>query len=200
MLSGFVYYLLASIVRIALFFWHPVFHVIGREHVPKEGRLVICANHSGMADPIWVIFALKLGHAPRIMAKKEAMRIPFLGWLLGKFGVFGVDRGTADIQAIKTGLRCLQQEQQLLIFPEGTRMKGNRRPEPKRGAVTLAARADAPILPVFLTYKRRPFSPLTCVIGEPFVPQFAGMKPTEEELQAQTEALMDRIYNMEDAR
>ena len=47
------------ICRIGLFFWHPVLHVHGRELVPA-GCALLCANHSGMADPIWIMLALNL--------------------------------------------------------------------------------------------------------------------------------------------
>lgn len=196
MSKGPIYSLIVAIVRFAMFFWHPVFRVIGRENVVKEGRMMICANHSGAADPIWVVFALRLGHIPRIMAKKEVMEVPLLGWILKKFGVFGVDRDGADISAIKTGLRCLNDDQQILVFPEGTRVKPGETVEPKRGAVTLAARTNTPILPVYLTTNRYPFSPLTCVIGKPYTLEFAGRRATDEELKQRSEELMEKIYKL----
>lgn len=196
MSGGFGVCLLACIVRVLMFFWHPVFRVIGRENVPKKGRLMICANHISMSDPIWIVFALKLGHIPRIMAKQEAMKWPIVGGVIKKFGAFGVDREGADINAIKTGLRCLNDEQQLLVFPEGTRVKPGTRVEAKRGAVTLAARTNSPILPVYLSVKRRPFGPLTCVIGKPYCLQFAGKRATDEELKRFSEELMEKIYQL----
>ena len=165
---------LVAIVRFFMFFWHPIFRVYGRENVKKDGRMMICANHSGAADPLWIVFALKLPHVPRIMAKKEVMQVPVLGRFLRHIGVFGVDRENADINAIKTGLRCLNDDQQLLIFPEGTRVKHGEKVEPKRGAVTLAVRTKTPILPVYLSTKRSLFSPLICVIGEPYMLQMEG--------------------------
>lgn len=195
----FAYYVLLPLVRIALFFYHPVFKVAGRENIPQKGRLVICANHRGIADPLWIVATLRLGHIPRIMAKKEATEAPVLGWLLRHVGVFGVDRNGTDVVAIKNGLRCLKEEEELLIFPEGTRVKPGKIVEPKRGAVLLAARTDSPILPVYISTKRYPFSPMKCVIGKPYRPQFAGMKPTEEELERETKLLMERIYGMGEA-
>ena len=196
MMSGILYRILYAIVRAAMFLYHPVFRVIGRENVPKEGRLLICPNHSGMADPIWVLFALRLGHVPRIMAKKEVMQVPVLGWVLQKFGIFGIDRGGTDVNAIKTGLRCLKDDQQLLIFPEGTRVKDGSRVTPKRGVALLASRTDTPILPVYLSTKRRPFGPMTCIIGEPYRLDFEGNRPTDIQLEEAAVALMDRIYEM----
>ena len=174
MLHGAIYYFLYAACRFGLFFYHPIFRVIGRENVPKEGRLMICANHSGLADPIWIIFALHMGHMPRIMAKKEAFDIPVLGWFLRSIGVFGIDREGLDIGGIKTGIKCLREDQQLMVFPEGTRVRPGKVVQPKKGALLLAARTDAPVLPVYLTVKRHPFSKLTCVIGKPYRPAYSS--------------------------
>ncbi|HIR51033.1 MAG TPA: 1-acyl-sn-glycerol-3-phosphate acyltransferase [Candidatus Avoscillospira avicola] len=196
MIHGAIYCFLFVACRIGLFFYHPVFRVVGREHIPKDGRLLICANHSGLADPIWIIMALRMGHMPRVMAKKEAFDVPILGWFLRSIGVFGIDRDGMDISGIKTGIRCLRDEQQLLLFPEGTRVKPGRQVKAKRGAVLLAQKTDTPILPVYLTVKRRPFSKLTCVIGEPYRPTFANKRPSEEELEQATDDLMGTIYRL----
>lgn len=196
MTGGIVYKILFAIVRVAMFFYHPVFKVLGRENIPRDGRLLICPNHSGMADPIWVIFALRLGHVPRIMAKSEVMKVPVLGWFLRKMGIFGVNRAGADVAAIKTGLRCLKDEQQLMIFPEGTRVKKGKQVTPKAGAILLSHRTKTPILPVYLTTKRYPFSPMKCVFGAPYQVDFEGKAPTEAQLQEEAQKLMDSIYEM----
>ena len=140
MLGGIWYRFLYTVVRAAMFFWHPVFRVIGKENIPESGAYLICPNHRGMADPIWIILAMNPGHIPRIMAKKEVFRVPVLNRFVTWLGAFGVDRQGVDIQAIKTGLRCLKEGQQLMIFPEGTRVKPGMRVEPKRGALMLANR------------------------------------------------------------
>lgn len=196
MTGGIAYKIIISIVRVAMFFYHPIFRVIGRENIPQGGRYLICPNHSGLADPIWVVFALRLGHVPRIMAKKEVMQVPVLGWFLRKFGVFGVNREGNDVTAIKTGLRCLKNDQQLMIFPEGTRVKPGQKLPPKRGTMLLAYRTDSPILPVYLTTKRYPFSPMTCIFGKPYKLDFGGQTPTEEQLELEAQKLMDSIYEM----
>lgn len=196
MISTALYRFLFIACRIGLFFFHPVFKVVGRENVPKDTRVVICSNHSGLADPIWLIFALRLGRMPRIMAKKQAMEVPVLGPFLRKIGVFGVDRDGADVNAIKTGIKCLRDEQALLLFPEGTRVRPGKPVEPKRGALMLAARTNSPILPVYLSTKRVPFGPMRCVIGEPYQMEFAGAKATESEIEQATKDLMSKIYEL----
>lgn len=196
MISKPLYYFLYVVCRLGLFFYHPVFKVQGRENVPKKGPVMICSNHSGLADPIWVIFALRLGRMPRIMAKKEAMKVPVLGWFLRSIGVFGVDRSGADVGAIKTGIKSLRDGQALLVFPEGTRVKPGTHVEAKRGALVLAARTGSPILPVYISTKRFPFGPMRCVIGAPYHLEFAGPKPTDAELDQATRTMMDKIYQL----
>ena len=196
MLNGFWYRLLYALVRLGLFFWHPVFRVIGRENIPADGAYVICPNHSGLADPIWIVLAMKLDHVPRIMAKKELFRIPILNKLITWLGAFGVDREGVDINAIKMGLRCLKEGQQLMIFPEGTRVRPGKVVEPKRGAMVLAHRTGCPILPVYLSVKRRPFGPITCIFGEPYKLNFDGKKPTDAQLETAVQDLMKNIYRM----
>lgn len=200
MLGGIWYRFLYTVVRAAMFFWHPVFRVIGKENIPESGAYLICPNHRGMADPIWIILAMNPGHIPRIMAKKEVFRVPVLNRFVTWLGAFGVDRQGVDIQAIKTGLRCLKEGQQLMIFPEGTRVKPGMRVEPKRGALVLANRAGCPILPVYISINRKPFGPITCVFGKPYTPVFGGKKPTDSQMQMAAQALMDQIYEMGDGR
>ncbi len=111
-----LYTFLYALCRFGFFLWHPVFRVHGRENVPEGGAL-ICCNHSGMADPLWVIFAMGRKNRMKIMAKVQLIRIPLLGPFLQWAGVFGVDRGNNDIGAIKTALRVLKEGQKLLLFP-----------------------------------------------------------------------------------
>lgn len=196
MISVSVYRFLFIIVRIGLFFWHPIFRVKGLENVPYNSPFVVCCNHSGMADPFWVVLGLKLKQMPVVMAKKELFRFPPMAWILKKLGVIPVDRENVDVNAVKGGLKALRAGKQLLIFPEGTRVRKNNRPTPKRGAVTLASRTDSLILPVFLSRRRYPFCPIEMVIGEPFRVKYAGKRATDEELERTSQQLMNQIYEM----
>ena len=78
--------------------------LVGRENLPEGGGL-FCANHSSLNDPICVMLAVGSKHQMRAMAKAEFMRIPVLGWLLKKVGIFGIERGKSDVLAIKTAMR-----------------------------------------------------------------------------------------------
>lgn len=176
--------------------FHPI-KVIGREHIPA-GATIVCGNHTGMADPIYACFAVQRKHQLRPLAKIEIRRVPVLGWLLEKGGVIFVDRGTADIKAVKTVLRWLKGEGKILIFPEGTRTAEGEEGQGKNGAAFFACRAGACILPVYIPRKRKWFRPIEIRIGAPFTPTFEGRKPTSDELDKITEKIMFEISKLKE--
>lgn len=177
----------------------PFFHLIrrvrlvGRENIP-EGAAVICPNHTTIGDPFYVVFGFGRKYPMRAMAKIQIMQVPVIGFLLGKAGVFGVDRGHADMKAVKTALRFLKNGDKLLMFPEGTRVHEGEDVSAKTGAAMFATRTGAPLLPVYIQPRKRLFRRHLVVVGEPFHPAYAGRKPTPDELDAITEELMERIH------
>lgn len=167
--------------------------VYGREHIPQGGAL-FCGNHTRLSDPFFVVFALRRKNHPYIMAKAELMRIPVLGFLLRKVGVFGVDRGRSDVSAIKEALRVLKGDGKLLMFPEGTRFKDGETQGAKTGAAMLALRTGVPVVPIWMPAKKRWFRRTPVVIGEPYWPQVPeGRKPTPEDYRRVADDLLARI-------
>ena len=125
---------------------HPV-RAVGRENIP-QGAAVICPNHTTIGDPFYVVFACGRHYPMRAMAKIQIMRVPVIGWLLSRAGVFGVDRGHADMKAVKTALRFLKDGNKVLMFPEGPRVHEGEDVAAKTGADRFATRTGVPLLPV----------------------------------------------------
>lgn len=173
--------------------------VVGRENIP-DGPAVICPNHTTLGDPFYVVFAFGRKYPMRAMAKIQIMRVPFIGWILGKAGVFGVDRGKADMKAVKTALKCLKEGNKLLMFPEGTRVHEGEDVTAKTGAAMFATRTGAPLLPVYIQRKKKIFGRNVVVIGQPYHPEYAGRKPTPDELDAIVGDLMDRVHKLGEGR
>lgn len=187
----FWYRLCYVIVRIGFFFWHPVSHVVGRELIPA-GRALLCANHSGMADPLWILLALNAPNMIRIMAKRELRRVPFIGWMLEKFGIIFVDRGHHDVAAYERSVEALKNEEKMLVFIEGTRCNGDKHVRAKTGAVRMAAQTDTPIVPIYVTRNRKPFCPVTVTFGQPY--QVPGDPQDYAYMQTQADAALKKIY------
>ncbi len=195
MLSRKWYRFLSTIARGVLRIMHPVFRVEGLQNMPK-GPAVLCANHSGLLDPAWVIAMSRLDRLPRTMAKKELFRSKFFSGILYKIGAFPVDRQGADIAAIKSAFQTLKDDNKLVIFPEGTRVKKGKVSNPHSGAALIASRMQVPLVPIYLSANRYPFSPVRMIIGEAIHLEFAGPKPTALELQDRTHRMMEQIYQM----
>ena len=120
---------------------------IGRENVP-QGAALLCPNHTGLSDPLFVVFALGLRNRPQVMAKEEFMRTPLLGWLLGKAGVFAVKRGKNDVGAIKRAIKCLKSGDKLLLSLKGPEAKTENWEREKPGPQCLRC---AQVRPLFLS-------------------------------------------------
>lgn len=122
----------------------------GREHVPREGALLLVSNHVSVLDP-----PLVGGAAPRklyFLAKEELFRIPIFGRLIHAVNARPVRRDGSDSRALKTTLRLLGEGKAILIFPEGTRGRGDGRlGEGKPGAGMLAVMSGAAVVPVYVS-------------------------------------------------
>ena len=165
---------------------------VGKERIP-EGPVVICPNHTAWNDPFCVVFSFGWQFPMRAMAKMEIIRWPIVGPILAWAGVIGVDRGNADVKAVKSVLKHLKEGSKLLIFPEGTRVQEGESAEAKAGAVLFATRTNVPLLPVYIQPGKRLFRRTTVVVGEPYMPSYEGRKPSAEELKTIAENLMVRV-------
>lgn len=178
---------------IYLLLWLPVkllfpVRVQNRERVP-EGAMVLCAPHSSMIDPVLLMMALGIRRFPRFMAKQELFEKPLLGGILRSMGVFPVNRGKADMQAIRTALSILKAGGILGIFPEGTRVHTEETGSARSGAIMLASHTGAPLVPVWLTRDKKPFRKVDIVFGEPYaLPRLPGSS-----YQSYADELMERI-------
>lgn len=169
------------------------YHVIGREKVP-DGGCVLVANHTQWADPVLVGTALGNQYPLVAMAKKELFQIKLFGPLISALGAFPVDRGTADIGAIKTSLKAVKEGKKLLIFPEGgTKHKAG--DEAKVGAAMIAARTGAPIVPIYISENKKFRSKVYVVFGDAYIPEKTKSK---DGYRAIADDMMRRIYALKE--
>ncbi len=177
----------------------PVIHLLflpsvrGRERIP-QGNAVFCCNHSSNWDPLLIMITAGYGHQLFDLAKAEISHWPVVGWILKTAGMIFVDRGKADIGAIKSALKYLKGGRQILIFPEGTRVSEEESAAAKGGVSMLAVRTGSPIVPIYLDSQKKLFHRTHIVFGEPYMLQIAGKKGTAEEYQKIADEALRRIY------
>ncbi|AKG21892.1 lysophospholipid acyltransferase family protein [Calothrix sp. 336/3] len=122
--------------------------IYGTENVPQTGPLLVVSNHASNYDPPIVSNCVcrPVAH----MAKEELFRIPVLKQAIALYGAYPVSRGSADRAAIRAALEYLEAGWAVGVFLQGTRTLDGRIDDPKRGAALIAAKANAPLLPVSL--------------------------------------------------
>jgi 1-acyl-sn-glycerol-3-phosphate acyltransferase len=118
--------------------------------IPREGAVILAANHISNADPVLVGAWLtpRLGRRIHWLGKKEMFDWPIVGWMARNGGVVPVDRAAADVDAFRMATRVLEAGEVLMVFPEGTRSPTAELQPPKDGLAMLALRTGATILPI----------------------------------------------------
>lgn len=177
-MSGFFYPFATTVTRTLA---HILSNVIvsGVDNLPSQGGLIVTPNHLHFADP--PIVSAFLPRPIRFMVKQEAWDTPLLGLLPRWFGGFPVRRGEVDLGAYRMALELLRSGQVLGIFPEGHRSRDGRLQGGRPGAIVLARRSGAPIVPVGIwgvkeilsvpgVFQRRE---LHIAVGEPYHPPAA---------------------------
>lgn len=144
--------------------------VFGKKNlVKKQGAVVVC-NHLSNLDPI--LLNIKLVKKIRFLGKAELFKSKIGAWFYKGLGAIPVNRGTADINAIKQGLKVLKENKILGVFPEGTRNKTDDETKMGKiheGAIMFASRAGVPIIPIII-YKRPKFLKRNIIaVGKPFM-------------------------------
>lgn len=122
--------------------------VHGIENVPRQGPLLVVANHASDFDPPIVSCAVR--RPVSYMAKEELFKVPVFSSAIRAYGAYPVKRGSADRSAIRSALEQLENGWAVGIFLQGTRTSDGRIPAPKLGAALIAAKAQAPLLPLCL--------------------------------------------------
>ncbi len=157
--------------------------IVGVENYESfDSGLIVC-NHFSALDgiiPAPKMFKEEL----HVVIKTEAFDgTKIAAWFLPKMGGIPVHRGEADVNAVKSVLNVLKADKQLLIFPEGTRNRGDYRVmgEFKDGAARFAVKAKKPLLPIIYYRPHKMFRRNWLYIGKPFdLQEFYGTKSTEE--------------------
>lgn len=114
-------------------------------HIPVDGPVIIAPSHRSNIDT--PIIGAAMRRDSRFMAKETIFKSPFWTRFIVGLGGFPVRRGTFDRKSLDYALEILARGEMLVVYPEGARQEGPRIKPVFEGAVWLAARAGAPIVP-----------------------------------------------------
>ena len=198
-----VYRLVAGLLTFLSFvLYRP--RVTGKENIPLVGPVLIAPIHRSNVD-----FAFTLFISPRkvfFMAKDSVFRVPILGTLLLHLGAFPIKRGTADRESMSLAEEVLRRGHALVLFPEGTRKEGRSVAQLRDGAMFVAARTGATVVPVGVGGSEKAMPPgkrlprparIRSVVGEPIAPPSGEGRVARSAITAKSEELrveLERVY------
>jgi len=131
------------------------FEIHGVARLPQNGNTLIVANHPTLID---VVFLIALFPQADCVVKAALWRNPFTRHVLLAANHIPNDGGVELVERCAERLRA---GGSLILFPEGTRTRRDRKLRFKAGAAAVAVRTQATLLPVLIAC-----DPLTLGKGE----------------------------------
>jgi 1-acyl-sn-glycerol-3-phosphate acyltransferase len=123
-------------------------HVAGAEHLDPNQTYVFISNHRSYLDTatLFVYTGRRLG----LLAKKELLNVPILGYGMGFVNVMAIDRSNRERarQTVEAATARIRSGRSFGVFAEGTRAKPGEFLPFKKGAFYMAAQAGVSIVPV----------------------------------------------------
>ena len=129
-------------------------NVHGLENIP-EGPVLFVSNHQSNMD-IAIICGF-IDKPKGFIAKKELKKLPLINKWITLAGSIYLDRENPrkSMEGILEGIKTLKNGHSLVVFPEGTRSRGDKMGEFKSGSFKLATKSKVPIVPLTIdgTYR-----------------------------------------------
>lgn len=122
----------------------------GIKNLPKNSNFIIASKHQSTLETM--LFNILIKNNTYIL-KKELLYIPLFGYFLYKSGMIVIDRSKGGISIKKINEKAkiaIDNNQNLVIFPQGTRTKIGEEKKYKAGIYSLYQENIAPIIPVAL--------------------------------------------------
>lgn len=176
------------------------------DHVRERGTVIVM-NHTSMVEPVVFIVGLWRRHVRvRPIYKAEFEKIGPAKWLFRRMGGIPVDRGSADLKALKAARDALGRGECVLIYPEGTRIKNDDQPiEVHGGFAMIAQMGKSDVTPTAVVgaadpYKTRPTRRRKPRIhcGRPISFTELGGTNRKEKLAEMERVAMERVYALRD--
>jgi 1-acyl-sn-glycerol-3-phosphate acyltransferase len=165
--------------------------------VPTGGPLILTTNHVNFLE-IPILYTHLHPRPMTAFVKAETWDSPVLGKLADLWGAIPLQRGEADISALRVALKALEDGQIVGVAPEGTRSGNGCLQRGQPGIALLALRSNAPLLPMVsyggeLFWSNLPRLRRTdfhIAVGQPFYLSSNGTKVTREVRQQMTDEIM----------
>ena len=122
--------------------------VTGRENLDPAQPYVFIANHRSYLDTAALFY--HLGRRIGLVAKKELLSVPIMGYAMGYVNIMAIDRSNNEraVQTMKAATDKLRSGTSFAIFAEGKRAGRGELLPFKKGGFYMAMEAGVPIVPI----------------------------------------------------
>ncbi|HVF88400.1 MAG TPA: lysophospholipid acyltransferase family protein, partial [Pyrinomonadaceae bacterium] len=120
----------------------------GREHLDPKQTYIFISNHRSFLDTAALFY--HTGHRIGILAKKELLKVPILGYGMGYVNIMAIDRSNREraLTTVRAATERIKSGVSFGVFAEGTRARPGELLPFKKGAFYMATEAGVPIVPV----------------------------------------------------
>jgi 1-acyl-sn-glycerol-3-phosphate acyltransferase len=122
--------------------------VRGLEHLDPARSYVFVANHRSFLDTAALFYHLR--RRIGIIAKKELLKVPIMGYGMGYVNIMAIDRSNREraFETMRAATDRLRRGISFGVFAEGTRARPGELLPFKKGAFYMAVEAGVPVVPV----------------------------------------------------
>lgn len=147
--------------------------VNGQEHLPQSGAVILAPTHRSRWDPIILAHATGRSvtgrdlHYMVLLNQTKGIQ----GWFVRRLGGFPIDRDRPTTSSIRYSVELLQNQNVLVLFPEGHIIPENQIDKIQPGVARIALQAvsdqsdlSVTIVPVSIYYQHPAPPPMGCKI------------------------------------
>jgi len=183
----------------------------GQKYIPATGGFLLASNHLSFMDP--PLIGACAQRPIFYFARSSLFKPGFVSHLLYILNAIAVDREAegGDFSSIKKIIKTLENNQGLLLFPEGTRSKNHEIGDAKAGVGFLACKTRVPVVPVrifgshhLLSHDNQGWdwqAKIAVGIGQPLYPQDYDRGPqSTERYQQAANVILSAIRQLQEPK
>lgn len=183
---GLARYILRFIYRVEVF---------DVDNVPPTGAFLVAANHQSYLDPPLVGGMIE--REMNFVARSGLFSFGPFAWSIKRLNSVPLREDSSDVTAIKEIVRRLEQDNAVVIFPEGSRTNDGAMHEFKRGVAVLVKRARCPVVPAAVEgcFDAWPRGKAPGLIGKRVAVKYGKPIPHAELMKDGPDAALNRLAN-----
>ncbi|WP_221894963.1 lysophospholipid acyltransferase family protein [Bathymodiolus japonicus methanotrophic gill symbiont] len=160
----------------------------------RQGAMIVAPNHIALWDVVFIV-----AQVPKliIIMKESILKNPLFGGQAGRLA--GYIPVNSISQMIKLARQCLLKNNQLLMFPEGTRTKTDAQwmNQIQGGVALLAKQTSVPIIPVYIRSNSRFFEKGWPLYKKPVFPLRMSVHVGEPVVIRANESAQEFVHRLE---